>query len=159
MIKLPKNIEYIITDNDGVLTDGFIYIPNNSSDYLKRLNFKDIMGIYLAITNGYPVGIISGESCGAIDYLQDYFSLTEVHTDIRNKKEVLLDIVKRNKINIDNVVYIGDDVNDLEVLNIVGYPITVKNAISKLQNVPKIQITENEGGFGAFREVIDALLD
>ena len=159
MIKLPKDIEYIITDNDGVLTDGFIYIPNKSNDYSKRLNFKDIMGIYIAITNGYPVGIISGESCGAINYLQDYFKLSEVHTDIRNKKEVLDGIIKRNNLNPKKIVYIGDDVNDIEVLNFVGYPIAVKNCIPKLKNIPNIQITENDGGFGAFREIIDALVD
>ena len=159
MIKLPKDIEYIITDNDGVLTDGFIYIPNKDKDYSKRLNFKDIMGIYLAITNGYPVGIISGESCGAINYLQDYFNLEEVHTDLRNKKEVLLGIVKRHNLNLDKIAYIGDDINDYEVLNIVGYPIAVKDSIPKLKTVPNIQITENNGGFGAFREIIDALLD
>ena len=159
MIKLPKDIQYILTDNDGVLTDGFVYIPNNSKDYSKRLNFKDVMGIYLAITNGYPVGIISGESCGAIDYLQEYFSLKEVHTDIRNKKEVLTDIIKRNNLDIRKIVYIGDDINDYEVLNMVGYPIAVKDSIPKLKKIPDIQITENNGGFGAFREIIDALLD
>ncbi|MCR4880776.1 MAG: HAD hydrolase family protein [bacterium] len=159
MINLPKDIEYIITDNDGVLTDGFVYIPNKSGDYSKRLNFKDVMGIYLAINNGYPVGIISGESCGAIDYLQDYFSLEEVHTDVRNKKEVLLGIIERHNLNIDKIAYIGDDINDYEVLNMVGYPITVKNSIPKLKTIPNIQITENDGGFGAFREIIDALLD
>ena len=159
MIKLPKDIEYILKDNDGVLTDGFIYIPNNSKDYSTRLNFKDIMGIYLAITNGYHVGIISGESCEAIDYLQDYFSLKEVHTDVRNKKEVLMGIIERNNLNIDKIVYIGDDINDYEILNMVGYPITVKNSIPKLKTIPNIQITENDGGFGAFREIIDALLD
>ena len=159
MIKLPKDIEYIITDNDGVLTDGFIYIPNESKDYSKRLNFKDIMGIYMAITNGYQVGIISGESCGAIDYLKEYFDLKEVHTNIRNKKEVLLSIVKRNNLNLNKIVYIGDDINDIEVLKMVGYPIAVKNAIPKIKNIPNIQITENDGGFGAFREIIDALID
>ena len=158
MIKLPKDIEYIITDNDGVLTDGFIYIPNKSKDYSKRLNFRDIMGIYLAITNGYPVGIISGESCGAIDYLQDYFDLKEVHTDVRNKKEVLLGIIERNNLDISKIAYIGDDVNDTEVLKMVGYPVIVKNAHPKLREIPDIQITENEGGFGAVREVIDSLL-
>ena len=159
MIKLPKDIEYIITDNDGVLTDGFVYIPNKSDDYSKRLNFKDIMGIYLAITNGYPVGIISGESCGAIDYLQDYFNLEEVHTDVRNKKEVLLGIIERHHLDINKIAYIGDDINDYEVLNMVGYPIAVKDSIPKLKTIPNIQITENNGGFGAFREIIDALLD
>ena len=158
MIKLPKDIEYILTDCDGVLTDGFVYITDNTDNHSKRLNFKDVMGIYLAIINGYKVGIISGESCNAINYLQKTFCLEEVHTDIRNKKEVFLDIVSRNNLNPKKIVYIGDDVNDLEVLKMVGYPICVKNSVKQVKELPNIQITDNDGGFAAFREVIDALI-
>ena len=158
MIKLPKDIEYIITDFDGVMTDGCIYIPNNSYNYAKKLCFKDIMAISIAIKNGYRVGIVSGESCGAIKYVSEKFNLTEVHTNIRNKIEVIKSIIERNNLNPEKIVYIGDDVNDIETLNFIGYPITVKNAIKSVLELPKIQITQNEGGNGAFREVIDALI-
>lgn len=158
MIKLPQNIEYIITDFDGVMTDGCIYIPNNSKDYAKKLNFKDIMAVSIAIKNGYKVGIVSGEDCGAIEYITEKFQLDEVHTNIRNKLEVVKSLIKRNNLNPAKIIYIGDDVNDIETLKFVGYPITVKNAIKSVLDIPKIQITENEGGNGAFREVIDSLI-
>ena len=61
MIKLPKDIEYIITDFDGIMTDNYIYIPNNSDNYSMRLCFRDIMAVSMAIKNGYKVGIISGD--------------------------------------------------------------------------------------------------
>ena len=64
-----------------------------------------------------------------------------------------------SNLDIKKIVYIGDDINDYEVLNMVGYPIAVKNSIPKLKTIPNIQITENDGGFGAFREITDALLD
>ena len=67
-------------------------------------------------------------------------------------------IIERHHLNPEKIVYIGDDVNDLEVLRMVGYPIAVKNAHKSLKTIPNIQITENEGGFGAIREVIDALI-
>ena len=71
MITLPKDIEYIITDFDGVITDGFVYIPNNSKDFIKRVNFKDVMAVSIAIKNGYKVGIISGDSGSVIDYIKE----------------------------------------------------------------------------------------
>ena len=157
MIKLPKDIEYIITDFDGVMTDGSVYITD-SKEMSKRINFKDIMGIFLSMKNGYKVGIISGESCGAIDYVAENLKLEEVHCKIRKKLEVLQDIIKRNNLNPQKVVYIGDDVNDIEALSFVGYPITVRNAIKQVKEIENIQITENEGGSGAFREVIDSLI-
>ena len=158
MITLPKDIEYIITDFDGVITDGFVYIPNNSKDFIKRVNFKDVMAISIAIKNGYKVGIISGDSGSVIDYIKEKFNLEEVHTNIRKKAEVFEEIIKRNNLNPQKVVYIGDDVNDIDTLNMVGYPITVNNAVSKVKELPNIQITDSDGGNGAFREVIDALI-
>ena len=94
MITLPKDIEYIITDFDGVMTDGFIYIPNNSKDFIKRLNFKDVMAVSIAIKNGYKVGIISGDSGSVIDYVREKFNLEEVHTNIRKKAEVFNEILE-----------------------------------------------------------------
>lgn len=158
MITLPKDIEYIITDFDGVMTDGFVYIPNNSKDFIKRVNFKDVMAVSIAIKNGYKVGIISGDSGSVIDYVKEKFNLEEVHTNIRKKAEVFEEIIKRNNLNPQKVVYIGDDVNDIDTLNMVGYPITVNNAVSKVKELPNIQITDSDGGNGAFREVIDALI-
>ena len=158
MITLPKDIEYIITDFDGVMTDGFVYISNNSKDFIKRVNFKDVMAVSIAIKNGYKVGIISGDSGSVIDYIKEKFNLEEVHTNIRKKAEVFEEIIKRNNLNPQKVVYIGDDVNDIDTLNMVGYPITVNNAVSKVKELPNIQITDSDGGNGAFREVIDALI-
>jgi len=159
VIKLPKDIEYIITDFDGVMTDNYIYISNNSNDYTMRLNFRDIMAISIAIKNGYKVGIISGEASAAVDYVKDKFHLEEVHTNIRKKIDVLKDIIKRHSLNPKKIVYIGDDINDIENLNFVGYPITVQNGIKAIKNIPNIQITENNGGNAAFREIIDALVE
>lgn len=159
MISLPKNIEYIITDFDGVLTDGYIYITENSDNYTKRLNFKDIMAISIAIKNGYKVGIISGEKGSIIDYVANKFNLEEVHQGIRNKIDVLKSIIEKLGLERRNVVYIGDDVNDIDCLNYVGYPITVNNAIKKVKELENIQITEKNGGEGAFREVVNSLVE
>ena len=157
MIKLPKDLEYIITDFDGVITDNYIYI-SNSNEHTMRLNFRDIMAISIAIKNGYKVGIISGEASAAVDYVKDKFHLEEVHTNIRKKIDVLKDIIKRHNLDPKKIVYIGDDVNDIENLNFVGYPITVQNWIKAIKDIPNIQITETNGGNAAFREIVDAIV-
>ena len=158
MISLPKDIEYIITDFDGVLTDGYIYITENSDNHTKRLNFKDIMAISIAVKNGYKVGIISGEKGSIIDYVANKFNLEEVHQGIRNKIDVLKSIIERLGLERGKLIYIGDDVNDIDCLNYAGYPITVPNAISKVKELNNIQITEHNGGEGAFREVVDSII-
>lgn len=158
MIKLSKDIEYIITDFDGVMTDGCAYIADETMQISKKVNFKDIMAISLAIKAGYKVGIISGESCGAIDCIAQKFNLTEVHCKIRKKLDVMKDIIERNNLNPQKVLFVGDDVNDLETLSYVGYPITVNNAVKQVKELPNIQITQADGGNGAFREIIDSLI-
>lgn len=158
MIKLPKDIEYIFTDFDGVITDGCAYISDLTGEISKKLSFKDVMGISIATKNGYNVGIISGESCGAIDYIKNKFNLEEVHCNIRNKQEVLMQIIKRKNLNPEKIIYIGDDINDINALKLVGYPVTVNNAVAKVKEIPNIQITSNDAGNGAFREIIDSLI-
>ena len=89
MLELSKDIKYIITDFDGILTDGFIYLPDKTDDLIKKISFKDIMGISIAVKSGIKVGIISGENSRAIDFLKNKFNLEEVHQKIKNKDCVL----------------------------------------------------------------------
>jgi 3-deoxy-D-manno-octulosonate 8-phosphate phosphatase (KDO 8-P phosphatase) len=158
MLKLSKDIKYIITDFDGVLTDGFIYLSENNDEITKRISFKDIMGISLALKAGIKVGIVSGEQTSIIDFVKNKFNLEEVHKGIKDKGLVLNEIMQRNQLSSENVCFIGDDINDIPALNLVKFKVTVSNANYKVKNIPNIQITEAPGGNGAFREVIDSIL-
>ena len=90
--------------------------------------------------------------------IAEKFKLTEIFMDIRVKIDVLKDILKRNNLTVDEVIYIGDDVNDYDSLCSAKYAITVPTAVKKVKNIPNIQITEAESGMGAFREVVDVLV-
>ena len=157
-LKLPKTIKMVITDFDGIMTDNNVYI---SDDYKtsRKLNFKDIMGIYLLIRNKIEVAIISGEKNAAIDILSQKLQLTEVHQNIRVKIDVLKSILERYSLSQEEYVYIGDEVNDLECLEYAKYKVTVPQGHKKIKNISGIQVTENDGGNGAFREVADCLTD
>ena len=84
MLNINKNIKLIATDFDGVLTDGHVYYSSVSDEEIKKISFKDIMGISLAIKNNYKIAIISGEKNYIIDRLARKFNIEEVHQGIES---------------------------------------------------------------------------
>ena len=154
---LPKTIKMVITDFDGIVTDNCVYVDANGN-MTRKLNFKDIMAFSLLKKNGYKIGIISGEANSAIEILQKKFDIEEIHQGIRNKLEVLEQIIEKYDLSDDEFVYIGDDVNDYDALCRTKYAITVPNAVKKVRLIDGIMLTTNTGGDGAFREVVDVLI-
>ena len=158
MFNLPKTIKMVITDFDGIITDNCVFVDENGN-MSRKLNFKDIMAFSLLKKNGYKIGIISGEANSAIELIAKKFDIEEVHQGIRNKLNVLNTIIEKYNLSEEEYIYIGDDVNDLDSLNKTKYAFTVPNAVEKVRLIENIQITTNVGGSGAFREIVDSLLD
>ena len=155
-IKLPDTIKMVITDFDGIVTDNCVYIHDDFS-MARKINFKDVMAFSILKKSNFKIGIISGEQNAAIETLARKFMIDEVHQDIRIKINVLKSIVEKYNLNQNEYVYIGDDINDIECLEYAKYKITVPHAVDKVKKIRGIQITKNEGGNGAFREVADCL--
>lgn len=156
-LNLGTSIKLIITDFDGILTDGTITI-NEDGTTSKRMSYKDLMGIFQAQKAGINIAIISGDKSKAIDIIKEKFPAIEVFQNIRIKIDILKDLVDKYYLTPEEVVYIGDDVNDKMCLETVKYKVTVPNANWQIKQIPKIQITQNNGGDGAFREVVDAII-
>ena len=156
--KIPKTVKMIVSDFDGIFTDNTIIISEDKK-ISRRISFKDVMGVSLLVKNGYQVGIISGEKNSAIELISETFKLKEVHQGIRNKIEVLNGILERNNLTPEEVLYVGDDVNDAECLKLAGTKYTVPNANKKIKTIENIQVTSVCGGDGAFREIADEILD
>lgn len=156
-LNLGSSIKLIVTDFDGVLSDGSIYIDDNMVTS-KKMSYKDIMGIFQAVKNGINIAIISGENSQAIDYLKMKCPTLETYQGIRIKIDVLKQLVEKYYLLPEEVVYIGDDVNDIMCLEAVKYKVTVPNANWQVKQVPGIQITQSMGGDGAFREVVDSII-
>ena len=156
-IKLPNTINTVITDFDGVVTDNCVYI-NEDFTMSRKLNFKDVMAFHLLRKNGFRTVIISGEKNSAIETMAKKFNIKDVFQDIRIKADVLKSVIEKYSLSQEEYVYLGDDVNDLECLEFAKYKITVPDAVDKVKKVKGIQITENRGGDGAFREVADCLI-
>ena len=157
-ITLPATIKFIITDFDGIITDNCVYI-NPKGEMTRKVNFRDVMAFSILKKNGYKIGIVSGEKNSAIDLISEKFKIDEVHQSIRIKIDVVKSIIDKYKLTEEEIVYIGDDVNDYDSLLHVKYRITVPDAVQKIKNIENIQITTARGGEGAFREIADAVMN
>ena len=157
MLKLSSDIKMVISDFDGVFTDGSLYITEKN-EVSKKLNFKDIMGVYILLQKGYKFGIISGEDSNILNYFRENLGIEEIFGGIRQKDIVLQDIMKRHNLKSNEILYIGDDINDICAMELVDYPIAPLNynPILKMK-VNKLQITSAAGGSGAIREICDIL--
>lgn len=154
---IPKTVKMVISDFDGVMTDNCIYITDDLK-ISRKINFKDVMAVSLLRKAGIELAFISGETNPIMTLLAQRFDIKEIHHNIRIKIDVLKSIVERHNLKKDEFLYIGDDINDIECLKYAKIRITVPNSTHTLKNIDGIQITNESGGNGAFREVIDCLL-
>ena len=158
-LKLSKDIKMIVSDFDGVFTDGSVYISENN-DIQKKLSFKDIMGVAMLLRNGYNFAIISGEASNILNYFKEKLKVEEIHGGIRQKGIVMDDIMKKYNLKSNEILYVGDDINDIPAMELADYKIAPKNVNPILTvKVKNLQILNNSGGDGAIREIVDNLLN
>ena len=159
MLKISSKIKMVVSDFDGVFTDGSVYI-SEKNEVQKKLNFKDIMGVSILVKAGIDFGIISGEKSNILDYFKEKFNLKEIHGGIRQKGIVLEEIMNKYDLSKDEIIYIGDDINDIPAFELTDYPVAPKNRNPVLDfKVHNLQITDSFGGDGAIREIADLLVN
>ena len=156
-LNISKEIKLIISDFDGIFTDGTVFVGPAGSTF-KQVSYKDIMGVSLALKNGLRVAFVSGEVSPAIDFIANKFCLEDVFQNIRNKKEIVLQLMEKYKLSRDEILYVGDDVNDIESMQLVKYKVTPPNANDKVKELDGIQVTIACGGDGVFREIVDTFI-
>jgi 3-deoxy-D-manno-octulosonate 8-phosphate phosphatase (KDO 8-P phosphatase) len=155
MVK-KSEIKLIVLDVDGVLTDGKLLIGSNGVEY-KSFHVKDGMGISLARHHGLKVAIITGRESESVRIRSKELKIDYLYQGITYKEAVLNEIVDSLKINLENVFYMGDDINDLPVINKVGFsasPIDAAESVKKAVDF----VSKLKGGYGAVREAIDYIL-
>lgn len=157
-LDLSSEIKMIVSDFDGIFTDNkVLFVDMNTR--LKELSFKDLMGVSVAVKNGIKVAIVSGEKSKEIDYIAEKFSLEDIHQGIRNKLAVYESIKLKYGFSDDEIVFVGDDINDIECMKQSKYAVTVKEANYKVKELSHIQITQAPAGDGAFREIVDNIIE
>jgi N-acylneuraminate cytidylyltransferase len=154
-IKFDK-IKCVLSDSDGVLTDGGMYYSENG-DELKKFNTKDGKGFELLRKNGYITGIITGEDINLVKRRAEKLQLDEVFLGIKDKLQILDEICDKYDLKYENIAYIGDDINDLEIMKKVGFSCAANNAMQSVKEITDY-VTNLKGGNGAVREVIELIL-
>lgn len=157
MSEANKNIKFLVLDVDGVLTDGGMYY-SNSGDEFKKFNTKDGMGIKLAKAKGIKIGFLSnGKNDVLINNRAALLGVEFVYVGFENKMKILNDWMSQLKLEYSNIAYIGDDVNDAEVISHVGLSACPADAIKSIKEKVNIILT-GKGGEGCVREFIDNYL-
>jgi 3-deoxy-D-manno-octulosonate 8-phosphate phosphatase (KDO 8-P phosphatase) len=151
-----KNLKAIALDVDGVLTDGGVWWGPNGEEW-KRFCFADIMGVSLAMRSGLIVALISGEDSPLVDRFAVKMGITDIEKNCKNKARSLRAFVERRGLVLNEVTFMGDDVNDLEAMGIAGLAAAPANAVPAALERATF-ISTRDGGHGAVRELIDTIL-
>ena len=149
-------VRALVTDVDGVLTDGGLYYAENG-DELKRFDVRDGQGLVLLREAGLLVALVTRKQSTIVTRRARDLGLTEVHQNITDKATAVRDLLARHAIAPRDAVYVGDDVGDLPAMSMVGLPIAVKDAIPQVRRAAHY-VTKAGGGHGAIREICDLIL-
>ena len=152
-----KRIRLFATDVDGVLTDAGMYY-SESGEELKKFNTRDGMGIKLLQRAGLITALITMEETKLVTRRAEKLAIPEVHQGVRDKLAVMREMVARHGLTLQEVAFIGDDVNDLEVLNAVGFGAAPADALPAVRSAVDY-VCRQRGGEGAVREVADLILE
>ena len=151
-----SSIKMFLTDCDGCLTDGGMYY-SESGDELKKFNTRDGMGISSLIKQGIIVGILTGENSDIVRRRAEKLHIDEIFLGCNDKLAVANILCAKYDLSLDEVAYIGDDINDLELIKSVGFGCAVRNASPVVKDAARY-VTSLRGGEGAVREVTDLIL-
>ena len=152
-----QRLRLFATDVDGVLTDAGMYY-SESGEELKKFNTRDGMGIKLLQRAGLITALITMEETKLVTRRAEKLAIPEVHQGVRDKLAVMREMVARHGLTLQQVAYIGDDVNDLEVLNAVGFSAAPADALPAVRDAVDY-VCRQRGGEGAVREVADLILE
>jgi 3-deoxy-D-manno-octulosonate 8-phosphate phosphatase (KDO 8-P phosphatase) len=154
--QIIENIKAIAMDVDGVLTDGGVWWGPNGEEW-KRFHFADIMGLSLARKADIAIALISGENSPLVDRLAEKLDITDVHKGCKDKAAALRTFAERHCLPLQQICFIGDDVNDLSALAIAGLSACPADARFSVRQHCQL-VAKLGGGNGAVREIVDLLL-
>ena len=154
--EIMNQIDTFIFDVDGVLTDSSVHV-SESGEMLRIMNIRDGFAMKAALESGYKVFIISGGNNNGVKIRLQNLGLTEIHLASPNKVETFTNLLSKHKINPENVLYMGDDIPDYHVMQLVGLPTCPQDAVPEIKAISNY-ISHVNGGRGAVRDVIEQVM-
>ena len=156
LVRKCKNVKLLMIDVDGVLTDGGMYYTNKG-DVMKKFQNRDGMGVTLLRKNNIPTVIVTKEKTLMVRRWATKMKIKKVYDGVRHKELIIDKIHNEFDVLPDEMAYIGDDVNDLELMKRVGFSATPNNGIDEAKKTADY-ICTLKGGEGAVREIADLIL-
>ena len=151
-----NNITTFILDVDGVLTDSSVHITP-TGEMLRVMNIRDGFAMKAAIESGYNVCIISGGNNDGVRIRLRNLGITDIHLASPDKVATFKEYIELYNINAEQVVYMGDDIPDYHVMQLVGLPVCPQDASPEIKTISKY-ISHKKGGKGAVREIIEQVM-
>jgi 3-deoxy-D-manno-octulosonate 8-phosphate phosphatase (KDO 8-P phosphatase) len=156
MLHLFNTINTFVFDVDGVLTDGTLFLFPGG-EMVRRMNIKDGYALQLAIKKGYDVVIISGGFSELVKERLEKLGISKVFMSVHDKKQVLLDYMAENALTKEQVLFMGDDIPDLEVMEMAGVACCPFDACVEIKEISHY-ISPLNGGMGCGRDVIEKVM-
>jgi YrbI family 3-deoxy-D-manno-octulosonate 8-phosphate phosphatase len=151
-----NHIRLFATDVDGVLTDAGMYY-SESGEELKKFNTRDGMGIKLLQKAGLITAFVTQERTKLVARRGEKLMIPEVHQGVMDKLSVVREMAERHGLSMDQVAYMGDDINDLSTLQAVGFSATPADGLPQVLAAVDYVCTK-KGGEGAVREIVEMIL-
>jgi 3-deoxy-D-manno-octulosonate 8-phosphate phosphatase (KDO 8-P phosphatase) len=154
--EIMPQIKAFIFDVDGVLTNGIVTIFPNG-ELIRQMNVKDGYALKLAVDMGYRVCIISGGTNPAVKSRLQGLGIKDIYLGVHNKTEKLHEYLDMYDLQKENILYMGDDIPDFPVMQLIGLPTCPKDAVPEIQEISKY-ISQKKGGNGCVRDVIEQVM-
>ena len=151
-----KDITTFVFDMDGVLTDGSLYIMNDT-EWVRKMDIKDGYAMHVAANNGYRMVVISGSTSEPAEKRLAHLGVKDIFMGVPDKKKLLLEYMEKHKLVSSEILYMGDDIPDYGCMDVAGLSCCPANAVADLKNIVKY-ISPFNGGNGCVRDVIEKVL-
>ncbi len=154
--ELLSPIRTFVFDVDGVLTDGSLLVTEEGQ-LLRSMNIKDGYAMQLAIKKGYNIWVISGGTSEGVKIRLNKLGITEVYLAVKDKNEILNQLLSKYNTSHSQLIYMGDDIPDYGVMLKAGVPCCPADAVDEIKQICKY-ISPANGGCGAARDIIEKVL-
>jgi len=149
-------IDYLVIDVDGTLTDGSIIYDDRGNE-LKIFNVRDALGFFCAKEAGIKLVVLTGRECGATLRRMEEMKVDYILQGIKDKSSSLRCFLDEHEIDANKVAFIGDDLNDYNVMKMVGFRACPTDAAEEIKDISDY-VSEKEGGKGVLRDVVKYIL-
>jgi 3-deoxy-D-manno-octulosonate 8-phosphate phosphatase (KDO 8-P phosphatase) len=156
LLEKLKKVKMLILDVDGVMTDGRIIMDDDGRE-IKNFDVRDGHGLKIIQRYGITVVLLTGRKSAVVGHRACDLGIKDVYQGSLNKKEVLEKILKKHRLPVDAVAFLGDDIVDIPVLKRVGFSAAVADALDVVKKSVDY-VTKSAGGRGAVRELCELIL-